>query len=186
MRRCARGAANLAGKERQVGAIQIRRATLDDAAAIAEIYTQGINERIATFETAPRTEADIRKKLETDSERHPTIVAEMDATVVGWASISLYRPRECYAGIGEFSFYIDKDARGKGVGQTILKALIDVAEELGYWKLLSRVFTFNHASLNACKRQGFREVGVYEKHAKLDDTWLDVVIIERMIPANLT
>ena len=166
--------------------IAIRHATLDDAAAIADIYTQGINERIATYETAPRTEADIRKKLETDSERHPTIIAEIGGAVVGWASISLYRPRECYAGIGEFSFYIDRGARGKGVGKTILQALIDEAERLGYWKLLSRVFPFNHASLNACKKQGFREVGVYEKHAKLDDEWLDVVIIERLIPANLT
>jgi L-amino acid N-acyltransferase YncA len=169
-----------------MGEIHIRHATLDDAAAIADIYTQGIMERVATFETEPRTEADIRAKLESDSERHPTIVAEIDGKVVGWASISLYRPRQCYAGIGEFSFYIDKDARGHGVGQTILKALIDEAERLGYWKLLSRVFTFNHASLNACKKQGFREVGVYEKHAKLDDEWLDVVIIERMIPSNLT
>ncbi|TVR76208.1 MAG: N-acetyltransferase family protein [Sphaerobacteraceae bacterium] len=164
----------------------IRRATLNDAAKIADIYTQGIIERIATFETKPRTEEDIRTKLQTDSERHPTIVVELENQVVGWASISLYRPRECYAGIGEFSFYIDRDARGKGVGKTLLKALIDEAESLGYWKLLSRVFPFNQASLNACKKQGFREVGVYEKHAKLDDEWLDVVIIERMIPSNLT
>ncbi len=166
--------------------IEIRHATLDDAAAIADIYTQGILDRIATYETEPRTEADIRKKLESDSERHPTIVAELDNTVIGAAWISLYRPRECYAGIGEFSFYIDRNARGKGVGQMLLTALIDEAERLGYWKLLSRVFTFNHASLNACKKQGFREVGTYEKHAKLDGEWLDVVIIERMIRSNLT
>ncbi len=166
--------------------LTIRRATLNDAAKIADIYTQGIIERIATFETTPRTEEDIRTKLQTDSERHPTIVVELENQVVGWASISLYRPRECYAGIGEFSFYIDRNARGKGVGKTLLKALIDEAESLGYWKLLSRVFLFNQASLTACKKQGFREVGVYEKHAKLDDEWLDVVIIERMIPSNLT
>lgn len=166
--------------------ISIRHAAQDDAAAIAEIYTQGIMERIATFESEPRTEADIRQKLESDSDRHPTLVAELDGKVAGWASISLYRPRECYAGIGEFSFYVDRNARGHGLGQRLLTALIDEAERLGYWKLLSRVFTFNHASLNACKKQGFREVGVYEKHAKLDGEWLDVVIIERLIPANLT
>jgi L-amino acid N-acyltransferase YncA len=164
--------------------ITIRHATVDDAARIADIYTQGILERIATFESEPRTEADIRTKLEADSDRHPTLVAEVDGEVLGWASISLYRPRECYRGIGEFSFYIDREARGRGVGSTLLKALIEEAERLGYWKLLSRVFPFNHASLNACKKQGFREVGIYEKHAKLDDKWLDVVIIERLIPSN--
>jgi L-amino acid N-acyltransferase YncA len=166
--------------------ITIRHARLDDAAAIADIYTQGILERVATFESEPRTEADIRRKLEQESERHPTLVAEIDGRVAGWASISLYRPRECYAGIGEFSIYIDRDARGKGVGKVLLRALIDEAERLGYWKLLSRVFTFNTASLNLCKSQGFREVGIYEKHAKLDDRWLDVVIIERVIPSNWT
>lgn len=164
--------------------ITIRGASLDDAAKIADIYTQGILERIATFETTPRTEEDIRTKLQTDSERHPTIIAELDGEVVGWASISLYRPRECYAGIGEFSFYLDQNARGKGVGQMLLKALIDEAESLGYWKLLSRIFPFNHASLKACKKQGFREVGTYKNHAKLDDKWLDVVIVERLIPSN--
>jgi L-amino acid N-acyltransferase YncA len=166
--------------------ITIRHARLDDAAAIADIYTQGILERVATFESEPRTEADIRRKLKQESERHPTLVAEIDGRVAGWASISLYRPRECYAGIGEFSIYIDRDARGKGVGKVLLRALIDEAERLGYWKLLSRVFTFNTASLNLCKSQGFREVGIYEKHAKLDDRWLDVVIIERVIPSNWT
>lgn len=166
--------------------ITVRHATLDDAAAIADIYTQGIMERIATFESEPRTEEDMRGKLESDSDRHPTLVAELDGQVVGWASIGLYRPRQCYAGIGEFSFYIDRNARGKRIGQTLLGALIDEAERLGYWKLLSRVFPFNHASLSACKKQGFREVGTYEKHAKLDDEWLDVVIIERLIPSNLT
>jgi L-amino acid N-acyltransferase YncA len=166
--------------------ITIRHATLDDAAAIAEIYSQGILERIATFESEPRTADDIRTKLKNDGERHPTLVAEQNGKVLGWASISLYRPRECYRGIGEFSFYIHRDARGHGVGQILLQALIDEAERLGYWKLLSRVFPFNHASLNACKKQGFREVGVYENHAKLDGKWLDVVIIERLIPANLT
>lgn len=164
--------------------IIIRGASLDDAAKIADIYTQGILERIATFETTPRTEEDIRSKLQTDSERHPTIIAELEGEVVGWASISLYRPRECYAGIGEFSFYIDQNARGRGVGQTLLKALIDEAESLGYWKLLSRIFPFNHASLKACQKQGFREVGTYKNHAKLDDEWLDVVIVERLIPSN--
>lgn len=164
----------------------IRRATLDDAAAIAEIYSQGILERIATFESEPRTPDMIRTKLEHDDERHPTIVVEVDGEVAGWASISLYRPRECYAGIGEFSVYIHRDFRGRKLSQPLLQALIAEAQRLGYWKLLSRIFPFNHASLKACKAQGFREVGTYLNHAKLDDQWLDVVIVERLIPSNLT
>jgi L-amino acid N-acyltransferase YncA len=63
--------------------------------------------------------------------------------------------------------------------------LIEAARDRGHWKLVSRVFPFNHASRAACRAVGFREVGIYEKHAMLDGQWLDVVIVERLIPDNL-
>jgi len=164
----------------------IRRARPEDAAAIAEIYTQGILERIATFESEPRTPEMMLAWLAEHDERHPVLVAERAGRVLGWASISSYRPRACYAGVGEFSIYLHRDARGQGIGKVLLDALIDEARRLGYWKLLSRVFPFNTASRRLCAALGFREVGVYEKHAKLDGRWLDVVIVERLIPENLT
>lgn len=166
--------------------LAIRRARPEDAAAIAEIYTQGILERIATFESEPRTPEMMLAWLADHDERHPVLVAERDGRVLGWASISSYRPRACYAGVGEFSIYLHRDARGQGIGKVLLGALIDEARRLGYWKLLSRVFPFNTASRRLCAALGFREVGTYEKHAKLDDRWLDVVIVERLIPENLT
>jgi L-amino acid N-acyltransferase YncA len=161
--------------------ITIRPARRDDAAAIAAIYNIGIGERSATFETAPRTEAQVAERLE-QAERYPMLVAVADTgTVVGWAGVSEYRPRQCYAGIGEFSIYLAPEARGRGIGKTLLFALIDVARERGYWKLLSRVFLFNSASRGLCRACGFREVGIYEQHAMLDGTWLDVVIVERLL-----
>lgn len=163
----------------------IRHAVIADADAIVAIYNQGIAERSATFETEPRSAIDIVAKL-ANAERHPQLVAiSADGSVVGWAGLSDYRPRDCYAGIGEFSVYIDRDARGAGLGRGLLEALVEAARERGYWKLVSRVFTFNHASLRMCRASGFREVGVYEKHGRLDGRWLDVVIVERLIPANL-
>lgn len=166
--------------------VRIRPAKLDDAAAIAEIYNQGIAARIATYETVFRTPADIEENIRAAEGRFPYLVAEIDGTVRGWASVSTYRPRDCYRGIGEFSIYIHEEARGKGVGKVLLPALIDAAEEAGFWKLLSRVFLFNTGSRKLCAAFGFREVGVYEKHARLDDEWLDVVIVERLIPSNQT
>jgi L-amino acid N-acyltransferase YncA len=164
--------------------ITIREARLNDAAAIAEIYNQGIRGRMATFETVLRTPTDMENTLRSGAGRFPFLVAEIDGRVLGWASVSTYRPRECYRGIGEFSIYIHEDARGKGVGKVLLPALIEAAERAGFWKLLSRVFPFNHASRGLCAACGFREVGTYEKHAQLDGEWLDVVIVERLIPAN--
>jgi phosphinothricin acetyltransferase len=165
--------------------LQTRAAREADAARIAEIYNQGIAGRGATFETVPRTTHDILDTLRAGAGRFPFLVAEQAGRVVGWASVSSYRPRECYRGIGEFSIYIADECRGQGVGKQLLPALIEAAEAAGFWKLLSRVFTFNTGSRRLCAACGFREVGVYEKHAKLDGEWLDVVIVERMIPANL-
>ncbi|HMM41771.1 MAG TPA: arsinothricin resistance N-acetyltransferase ArsN1 [Thermomicrobiales bacterium] len=164
--------------------IAIREATTADAEAIARIYNQGIAGRMATFETTLRTTDDIVRTLDSSRGRYPVLVATIGDEVAGWASVSTYRPRECYAGIGEFSIYIDERWRGRGVGRVLLPALIDAAERAGFWKLLSRVFPFNTGSRRLCAACGFREVGAYEKHAQLDGEWLDVIIVERLIPAN--
>jgi phosphinothricin acetyltransferase len=167
-------------------AVTVRPAALQDAAAIAAIYNQGILGRQATFETVLRAPRDIEQTLRAGQRRFPFLVAEIDGVVAGWASVSIYRPRECYAGIGEFSIYVHEDWQRAGVGRVLLPALIEAAERAGFWKLVSRVFPFNHASRRLAAACGFREVGVYEKHAQLDGEWLDVVIIERLIPANLS
>ncbi|HLI16789.1 MAG TPA: arsinothricin resistance N-acetyltransferase ArsN1 family A [Rhodanobacteraceae bacterium] len=163
--------------------IEIRPASLADAAAIAAIYNQGIAARSATFEVVPRRSEDIEQRIA--DPQYPVLVATNGGTVAGWAGLSSYRPRECYAGIAEFSFYVEAASRGRGYGKQLLQALIVAARERGFWKLVSRIFPFNEASLTACRALGFREVGIYEKHGQLDGHWLDVVIVERLIPENL-
>ena len=163
---------------------RIRLATADDARAVAGIYNQGIEERAATFETEPRSAAAMAQRIGEDPARYPVLVAEAQGQVLGWASLGTYRPRTCYAGIAEFSVYIERAARGRGVGRALLASLITEAGNRGYWKLLSRVFPFNAGSLALCRALGFREVGTYERHGCLDGRWLDVVIVERLIPGN--
>jgi L-amino acid N-acyltransferase YncA len=165
--------------------IAIRLAGEQDAAAIAGIYNQGIDERGATFETEPRSADDIAAKI-AERERYPLLVISENDVVLGWAGLSSYRPRECYAGIAEFSIYLDRNARGRGLGRQLLTALIAVAGERGYWKLVSRVFPFNTGSRALCRACGFREVGIYEKHGRLNGQWCDLVIVERLIPENVT
>jgi phosphinothricin acetyltransferase len=164
--------------------MQIRRAHSDDAPAIAEIYNQGILGRTATFETALRSAEDRRRVIEDDHERYPILVADDAGEIAGWASLSEHSARECYRGIAECSVYVDSRHQGKGAGRALMEALIAEAKRLGYWKLVSRAFLFNEASRAMCRRSGFREVGVYERHAQLDGEWLDVVIVERLIPDN--
>ena len=166
------------------GRVTVRPVRMDDSTAIAEIYNQGILGRQATFETRLRTAGDIAATFQASEGRFPYLVAEVDDIVAGWASVSAYRARECYAGIGEFSIYVHEDWRKSGVGRILLPALIDAASVAGFWKLLSRVFPENTGSLRLAASCGFREVGLYEKHAQLDGAWRDVVIIERLIPVN--
>ncbi len=164
----------------------IRPATDADAASIATIYSAGIAERVATFESEPRDAAAIRRWID-QIDRYPLLVAtDVDGPVLGFAVVSRYRDRPCYAGIGEFSIYLAPSARSQGLGRQLLEALITAAAKRGFWKLLSRVFPFNHASRRLCQRCGFREVGIYEKHAQLDGRWLDVLIVERLIAVNQT
>jgi phosphinothricin acetyltransferase len=139
--------------------VAVRPARAGDAAAIAAIYNAGIRGRMATFETRERTADDVAAWFTRDG--HPTLVAERDGHVVGWVAASPYRARECYAGIAEFSVYVDHAVQGQRVGDALMSAFIP--------------------ALELCRRHGFREVGVYERHARLDDAWRDVVIVERLL-----
>lgn len=156
-----------------------RPANVDDAVAICHIYNQGIVDRIATFETRERVPADIIPAL--TSTTHPWVVVCHDSEVVAFAGTSSYRARECYAGIAEFSVYVARNWRGRGAGSAAMAGLLEHARAHGFWKLVSRVFVENTASRTLLQRQGFREVGIYERHAQLDGAWRDVVIVEKLL-----
>jgi L-amino acid N-acyltransferase YncA len=163
--------------------VSVRAATPEDAARIAQIYNEGIEDRVGTFETRLRTVDDVRAWFDG---RHPIVVVVEDAArIIAFASTSTYRARDCYAGIAEFSVYVARDARGQGAGRIAMRALIDACRPAGIWKLVSRVFVENDASRALLKAVGFREVGIYEQHAQLDGRWRDVVIVERLIPENI-
>jgi len=158
-----------------------RAATPEDAAAIARIYNEGIEDQ-ATFETRPRTAADVAAWFDGI---HPIVVVERSGDVIAFSATSMYRPRDCYRGVAEVSIYVARAARGCGAGRLALAAVIEACERAGFWKLVSRIFPENTASRAVVRSVGFREVGVYEKHGLRDGVWRDVVIVERLIERNL-
>jgi len=168
-------------------ALRVRVASPADAAAIAAIYNEGIADRIATFETEPRTAEQLAKQLADKGDRFPTMVVERDGQIVAWAGAGAYRARPAYAGVAEHSVYVARAARGTGAGKAALEALCQAYAERGFWKIVSRIFPENTASLALHERCGFRVVGVYQRHGRLEGQWRDCVIVERLIgPAAST
>jgi L-amino acid N-acyltransferase YncA len=92
-----------------------------------------------------------------------------------------FNPRECYSGVREASIYIDRSARGRGLGRALFDALVDEAESRGWWKIVGGVFPENDASVALCRAMGCREVGVFRRHGQLDGVWRDVLYVERLI-----
>lgn len=156
-----------------------RTARPTDAPAIAAIYRQGIADRVATFETEPRTAQQVTEWF------RPGVLIKVAETagaeVVAFAASFPYSARPCYAGIGEFSVYVARAYRAQGVGRVVLAALIEAAQAAGLHKLTSRVFPENGASRALLKRCGFAEIGVHRRHGRLDGAWRDCVVVELLI-----
>jgi phosphinothricin acetyltransferase len=149
-----------------------------DAARVAAIYNQGIEERGATFETRPRAAAELAAEIAEPSVAL-FLVAECDGDIVGFGRITPYSTRACYAGVGEASIYVDRDARESGIGRLLFDALCEAAAAGGYWKLLGLLFPTNTASRALVRAAGCREVGVFRHHGQLDGEWRDVLLVER-------
>jgi L-amino acid N-acyltransferase YncA len=159
--------------------MQLRPAQPADVDAVAAIYNHGIAERQATFETRPRRANEILGWLE---EGRPFIVAtDGIGTILGFARVSAYSTRRAYAGVGEHAVYVAPSARGRGVGVLLLEALAQASEDAGYYKLTSRVFTTNQASLRLHRAAGFTEVGIQKHHGRLENEWKDTVLVERLL-----
>ena len=159
--------------------IVIRSAEPRDAEAVTAIYNHGIEQREATFETRPRHPNEIAAWLE---EGRPFLVAtDETGGVLGFARVSAYSVRTAYAGVGEHGVYVDPEARGRGVGRQLMQALAEAAETAGYYKLTSRDFTTNAASLALHRVYGYTEVGVQRSHGRLDGEWKDTVLVERLL-----
>ena len=147
----------------------------EDWPDVREIFRQGIETGLATFETSTPEWA------EWDSDRCAVcrLVAREEGRVVGWATLAGVSSRACYRGVAEVSVYVAEGARGRGVGARLLEALVDCSERAGFWTLQAAVFPENAASLSLLEKAGFRVVGVRERIGRLDGVWRDTVLLER-------
>jgi L-amino acid N-acyltransferase YncA len=162
-------------------ALCIRPAVLSDADAICAIHNEGIVDRVATLETTLRTPSGCRDWMAERSGRHPVIVAEHDGVVVGWGSLNPFNARGAYDHVVDFSVYIERRWRGKGVGTALLAALTERARALGYHKMVLAALAGNAAGIALYSRAGFSRVGVYREQGQLDGHWVDVIVMEKIL-----
>ena len=103
------------------------------------------------------------------------------ATIVGWGSLNQFNPREAYRHVVDFSIYVERAYRGKGVGKVMLTRLIELAREQRFHKIVLSAFPSNSGGMALYERMGFRTVGIYKEQGMLDGRWVDTIIMEKLL-----
>jgi L-amino acid N-acyltransferase YncA/DNA-binding transcriptional ArsR family regulator len=160
--------------------VRIRALRPADWPTVRRIYADGIATGIATFETTVPS----RTVLDAKWLQGHRWVATAGGEVIGWAAAAPVSPRPCYAGVAETSLYIDKRWRGRGIGRALLQRQVTAADEGDVWTLQSAIITANRASIALHHAAGYRTVGIRERIAQRNGTWLNTVLIERRSPRN--
>jgi phosphinothricin acetyltransferase len=162
--------------------VTVRPARPGDAARIAEIYNQGIEDRVATLETTLRSAEERTSWLAAHDDRHPVLVATDPADrVVGWASLNPFNARAAYRQVADLSVYVARESRGRGIGRMLVASLEVRARDAGFHKLVLAALTTNIAGTRLYVRCGFRHVGTYREQGLLDGAWVDVSIMEKIL-----
>ncbi len=159
----------------------IRKANDADMGAITRIYNQGIEDRIATLEADRKTESQVRELLGRQSERYDVIVAQRGSEVVGWAALNPYSHRCAYDGVADLSVYVERSARGSGIGELLLDDIEGRARRHNFHKIVLFTFPFNEAGQALYRKRGFREVGTFEDQGTLDGRFIDVMAMEKLL-----
>ena len=152
-----------------------------DADALRAIYNVEVLESTVTFDLRPRSQAEQLVWIDEHSGGHPAIVAVDGDDVVGFASLSPYRPRPAYSTTVEDSVYVRRDLRGRGVGRLLLGDLLDLARDHGFHCVIGRIVGDHDASIALHTACGFSQVGREREVGRKFNRWLDVVLMQKML-----
>lgn len=159
----------------------IRAATVDDLESIHRIYNEGIEDRVATLDSDPKSSDEIAQWWSAHDGRFNVLVATAAERVIGWTSLNLFSHRCAHADIADLSVYVDREHRGKGIGYALLARLTADAAGLGFHKIVLHALDSNELGKRLYRKAGFVEVGVFKEHGRLDGRYVDVVVMERLL-----
>jgi phosphinothricin acetyltransferase len=166
--------------------IIIRKATLDDLAAITEIYNQAILKTTATFDTEPKSLEEQKVWFESYGPKYPVIVAEEDGKVIGWVSLSKWSDRCAYSDTAEISLYIDEKERGKGIGRKLLETIVLEGEKAGLHSIIARIAEGNEMSIHLHQSVGFEHIGIMKEVGRKFGRLLDIYLIQKIYKSSAT
>ena len=159
----------------------LRSATRDDLLVINEIYNHYVLHSTCTFQTVPSTAEERQMWFDSHGEKHPVIVAVEQDTVVGWASLSAFHPRQAYEHSVENSVYLRHDWKGNGLGSLLLKELLVKAKELGHHTVIGLIDASQEASLALHSKFGFKECAHLKEVGFKFGRWLNVIYVQKML-----
>jgi phosphinothricin acetyltransferase len=161
--------------------MDIRPATMADAEAMRQIYNIEVTGSTATLDLVPRSAEEQAAWMVAHSGVYPVVVADEGGEVVGFASLSPYRPRPGYATAVEDSIYVAADHRGKGIGRALLSEAVEMARTHGFHSIVARVSATQQASVALHQACGFDFVGVEREIGRKFGRWIDVAILQLLL-----
>ncbi len=161
--------------------VTTRDATEADLPAILDIYNREVESGTATFDLTPRAIAEQRMWLKEHQAPYCAIVAVDGDEVVGFGSLSSYRPKRAYAPTTENTVYVRQDRQRQGIGMALLAELLRRARDSGFHTVIARITGGNEGSVEMHRRAGFELIGVEKEVGRKFDRWLDVVTMQLIL-----
>jgi phosphinothricin acetyltransferase len=162
--------------------MKVRLAVAGDAEAIRTIYNVEVLTSTVTFDLVARSVEDQHEWMASHAGVYPAVVAELDGLVVGFASLSPYRPRPAYSTSAEDSVYVVADHRGEGIGRALLGEIVSLAGVHGFHSVMARIVGDHTASIALHRSCGFELVGIEREIGRKFGRWLDVALMQLLIP----
>lgn len=159
----------------------IRKATLEDAPRIADLYSWYVMNGVESFETAPVSAAEMRRRMAATMPRWPYYVAEERGRVEGFCYAHPWKERAAYCNTLETTIYLSPSVQRQGVGTALMRRLIADCRALGCRALIACITGENTQSQAFHRRLGFEQVSLFRSVGYKMGRWLDVVDMELLL-----